>query len=142
MPSLLTVVADEILHWTRSQESFLLPKGAWNTHGTTGPLLTSFVRHVSCRLGCYSGILLPWHSESFASIQVLACKLSRSKSIFWLVFLDPGLHFVRKHAQHWLKNDKLGDVIFEPLLWLDPSSVESFESVISILGRITRGNVG
>ena len=105
-------------------------------------MLTSFVRHVSCPLGCNSGLLLRWHSETFVSIQVLACKLSRIKSIFWLVFLDPVLHFVGKHAQHLLKNDKLGDVIFGPLLWLDPSSVESFESVISLLARFTRRNVG
>ncbi|CAL8348930.1 unnamed protein product [Boreogadus saida] len=57
MPSLLTVVADEILHWTRSRESFLLPKGAWNTHGTTGPVPNYFVRHASCPLGCYSASL-------------------------------------------------------------------------------------
>ncbi|CAL8258908.1 unnamed protein product [Arctogadus glacialis] len=58
MPWLLTGVADEILHWTRSRESFLLPKVAWNTHGTTGSVPDSFVRHVSCSLGCYSALTL------------------------------------------------------------------------------------
>jgi hypothetical protein len=46
MPSLLTVVADEILHWTRSREFFHLPKGAWNTHGTTGPMLLCETRQL------------------------------------------------------------------------------------------------